>query len=394
MIPPLTINIFRRSVLSFHFFGTIGYFLGVFTGIGLAYYINVPIWPVLLCSIIGAGVLFGLIYLYKHITGREDLVYYQHKIAILMACALVLYLLGQPLLIYLDITLMGIGVFLVFGRIGCFSVGCCHGKPNKIGVTYSKAHSDEGFPGHLIGIKIFPIQLIESVAVLFMVIMGTYVIMNAYRPGTALLVYTVIYGLIRFMLEFYRGDLERPYWQGFSEAQWTTLAIFIVSVALSIFKVLPGYNWHFWAVIGLIVWMVITVILRKFREVSWYKIKAPQHILDIADGIAMLDHHVPVEGEIFMVRTSENINISRVAIRQNNQVGLHYTVSFGRKIECKKAKIMNYKTARIIGELIQTLRHPKTPFEIHEVQAGIFRLVFTESQSEEENQVDQPVLLS
>ncbi|MFM9948414.1 MAG: prolipoprotein diacylglyceryl transferase family protein, partial [Saprospiraceae bacterium] len=140
MHPPLTIKIFKIPIHSFHFFGTIGFFIGLMAGVVLAYTTGLAIWPVVLCSLIGAGVLFGLTYLYKIFTGREDLVYYQHEIAILACCLLLLSLLHQPVLKYLDITLMGIGIFLFFGRMGCFSVGCCHGKIGKVGVKYTEAH--------------------------------------------------------------------------------------------------------------------------------------------------------------------------------------------------------------------------------------------------------------
>ena len=119
--PPLKIKIINTSIHSFHFFGAIGFFLGLFLGVALAYATVLSMWTVVLCSLVGAGVLFGMTYLYKVLTGREDLVYYQHEIAILVCCLITLSLLNQPILSYLDITIMGIGVFLVFGRIGYFS---------------------------------------------------------------------------------------------------------------------------------------------------------------------------------------------------------------------------------------------------------------------------------
>ena len=163
MNPSLTIKILNYSFHSFHFFGAFGYTFALLLGLFLTYNTGLALWPTLLCGLIGGGVLIGLTLLYKKITGREDLVYYQHELAILACCLIFLLLLGQPVLKYLDITLVSIGVFLVFGRIGCFSVGCCHGQPNKkYGVLYSKNHVEEGFPNYYQGIHIFPIQLVES----------------------------------------------------------------------------------------------------------------------------------------------------------------------------------------------------------------------------------------
>ena len=42
--------------------------------------------------------------------------------------------LELPVLPYLDLTCLGLGIFLVCGRQGCLMVGCCHGKPCGWGI--------------------------------------------------------------------------------------------------------------------------------------------------------------------------------------------------------------------------------------------------------------------
>ena len=69
-------------------------------------------------------------------TGEERIIYYRHEIAVMVVAALLLWLLRQPLLPYLDVTILGIGMFLTCGRMGCFMVGCCHGRPHDWGVCY------------------------------------------------------------------------------------------------------------------------------------------------------------------------------------------------------------------------------------------------------------------
>lgn len=372
MHPPLTIKIFKRSISSFHFFGTLGYFFGLVLGICLAYFTSLTIWPVLVCGITGAGVLFGLTFLYKKITGREDLVYYQHEITILLSCIIILYILNLPVLKYLDITLMGIGIFLVFGRIGCFSVGCCHGKPGKIGVKYSAAHVAEGFNSAFAGIPIFPIQLIESFCVLITVIISSYTILKGFSPGTALLIYTVIYGAVRFILEYFRGDAERPYLVGFSEAQWTTFAIFTISIILSLNDVLPKYWWHLWSLPALVLLMIATAVKRNFSINPTHKILHPKHVLEIANCIEALQKKQIASDKILIAKTSLGLKISSGTITDTNESSFHYTFSNNEKNKIK----INKTIAKILGTLIQTLKHSAMPFNIIEGQSGVFHIVF------------------
>ena len=50
-------------------------------------------------------------------------------------------------------------------------------------------------------------------------------------PGVALVIYVAAYGVARFALEEWRGDAVRRYWLGFSEAQWTSLALTALAAA-------------------------------------------------------------------------------------------------------------------------------------------------------------------
>ena len=65
----------------------------------------------------------GLVIATKMITGEEKLIYYHHEIAVLLNISLFLWLIHQPLLPYLDISILGIGTFLFCGRLGCLMVG-------------------------------------------------------------------------------------------------------------------------------------------------------------------------------------------------------------------------------------------------------------------------------
>src|SRR5689334_13747697 len=143
--PHLHIKIFRKNISSFQFFGGIGFIAGNVLGVIVATALGLEPSIVLIMSGIGAATFFGLTFFIKWLTSKENIVYYHHEICILLLCTLSLFALHVPVLPYLDITLLGVGTFLGFGRIGCYSVGCCHGRPCNQGVQYGQHHVDAGF---------------------------------------------------------------------------------------------------------------------------------------------------------------------------------------------------------------------------------------------------------
>jgi phosphatidylglycerol---prolipoprotein diacylglyceryl transferase len=100
-----------------------------------------------------------------------------------------------------------------FGRIGCFAAGCCYGNSCDVpwGVTFHSeyAHNLTGVP---IGEKIHPVQLYEAClnflnfAVLFLVLK------KKKFEGQVFGLYIINYSIIRFIVEYFRGDhADRAY---------------------------------------------------------------------------------------------------------------------------------------------------------------------------------------
>ena len=106
LTPHLNIPVFKKKISAFHFFGLIGFAACNVLGIILCYYLNLHIGTGLLLSLTGAATFFLLAILAKLITGEEVIVYYHHEIAILVSCMIVLKLLHEPILNYLDITIL------------------------------------------------------------------------------------------------------------------------------------------------------------------------------------------------------------------------------------------------------------------------------------------------
>jgi phosphatidylglycerol:prolipoprotein diacylglycerol transferase len=94
-----------------------------------------------------------------------------------------------------------------FGRIGCFSAGCCYGAECSLpwGVVFQNeyAHNLTGIP---LGKILHPTQLYESF-LNFANFVILFVILKKKRfDGQVISFYLINYGIIRFFVEFFRGD--------------------------------------------------------------------------------------------------------------------------------------------------------------------------------------------
>lgn len=107
------------------------------------------------------------------------------------------------------------------GRVGCFAVGCCHGIPVEWGVAFSAS------PVAPNGVKLLPVQLLEAgVEVLICVFLLWYA--NRKPSSLRLLgVYLLLYAPVRFVLEFFRGDVERGFLLSLSTSQWISILVLV-----------------------------------------------------------------------------------------------------------------------------------------------------------------------
>ncbi len=117
----------------------------------------------------------------------------------------------------LGLTWMGLGH--AFGRLGCFMAGCCWGGPTDgpTGVTFpdvSIVHLVE--PALRDGartVPLHPTQLYESIGLLavFAVLLVVRVRRGIETPWRQASRYALGYGLLRFVVEIFRGDASRGF---------------------------------------------------------------------------------------------------------------------------------------------------------------------------------------
>jgi phosphatidylglycerol:prolipoprotein diacylglycerol transferase len=157
---------------------------------------------------------------------QTGMVYYGGFIGCVLLIGLFSVLYKIPYWDILDTLLPSLPLAQAFGRIGCFLVGCCYGVPYEHGIVMNASpfisHND----------PLLPVQLIESASVaglfLLMMLFGK----KARPPGKLLGVYMTGYAVIRFILEFFRGDLIRGVYGVLSTSQWVSIAVFAVSLFL------------------------------------------------------------------------------------------------------------------------------------------------------------------
>ena len=106
----------------------------------------------------------------------------------------------------------GIALGNFFGRQGCFSAGCCWGKPTTLpwGVQFTEAgHEITGVPT---GVHLHPTQLYESFVMLIVFFFLLWLHKKKKLNGQVILAYVVIYATVRFLIEFVRDDPRGDIW--------------------------------------------------------------------------------------------------------------------------------------------------------------------------------------
>jgi len=305
--PRPVIGFGRHSRSAYQVWGAAGYASAALLAVTLAARAALSIPVVLFLALLAAAVFLALALATKAALRAERLIYYHHEIAVLAATALAIRLLHLPVLAYLDVVAAGLGVFLAFGRLGCASVGCCYGKPAARGMVYGMEHAEAGFPARLCGVCLLPVQCIEAACVAALAGAAAVLVWRSAPAGAAFTLYTAGYALVRFLLEFWRGDDERGYAAGFSAAQWTSALVWVAMAARLPLAaaVLPA------AMLG------IAVFSR--RERPWRCWFEARHVHELA-GLLGIAHRGPAP---MVFRTSRGLLLSA-----GSEPGMeHYTLS-------------------------------------------------------------------
>ncbi|MEP6714167.1 MAG: prolipoprotein diacylglyceryl transferase [Terriglobia bacterium] len=132
---------------------------------------------------------------------------------------------GLPVLLTSDVFAPGLALGHGIGRLGCFAAGCCWGRPTNLpwAVTFNNPDATTGVP---LGIPLHPTQLYEAFAEGIICLILIARLRRPHREGAVIGLYLVLYGLVRFGVEFLRThDSSNPLGGPFSLEQWIALAL-------------------------------------------------------------------------------------------------------------------------------------------------------------------------
>jgi phosphatidylglycerol---prolipoprotein diacylglyceryl transferase len=233
--------LFRLGSLEIHTYGVlvaVGFMLGLLTaarraksaGIDPERINDLGIW-LIVAGMIG-GKLFHIVFFWHDFIAawradglaslREGFVFYGGFLAACVATLVYVRVKKLPLAKFADAFAPSVALGHAFGRLGCFFEGCCYGKtcslPWAVRFPFSPA------PRH-------PTELYEAA--------GNFVIFAAlaayYRhrkfDGEIWWLYVLSYGVLRFVVEFYRGDYDTYYFGIFTFGHIVAAVMIVVALA-------------------------------------------------------------------------------------------------------------------------------------------------------------------
>ncbi|MBQ9395257.1 MAG: prolipoprotein diacylglyceryl transferase [Proteobacteria bacterium] len=142
-----------------------------------------------------------------------------------------------------------IALGLAFGRLGCFLAGCCFGKVTDVPWAirfpqYSdawKRHREQAYDalvaqheqiGEWLSLPVHPTQLYELFGALALFAWLWLRRKKAAYRGQQLVILLIGYGILRFVIEFWRDD-DRGGWL-LSTSQWISIPLIVIGIVIAI----------------------------------------------------------------------------------------------------------------------------------------------------------------
>jgi phosphatidylglycerol:prolipoprotein diacylglycerol transferase len=239
--------LFRLGPLTLHTYGFLvaaGFLIGIAFAVRQAKKEGIPSdkiidlgFYIILAAIIGSRLLFILVNAGHYIANPLDifkiweggLVFYG---GILLAVPTAIWYVKKNRLGLwntADIFAPSIAIGHAFGRLGCFAAGCCYGKA-AASLPWGVIFTDPNCLAPT-NVALHPTQLYESagefINFLLLISLRRYKTFN----GQLFMSYLILYSVLRFTVEFFRGDVERGFiFLNLSVSQGISGAIFLTGV--------------------------------------------------------------------------------------------------------------------------------------------------------------------
>ena len=223
---PVLFSIFGIKIPTYGVLVAVGFALGVWVAVRQARRENVPpelvldlaFW-VLVSALVGSRLLYILVNLGHYIQEPLDLlkvwkgglVFYGGFLGAVAASWV--FCLKNHLSFWqiADLSIPSLALGHFWGRLGCYSAGCCHGRPTGLehfGAIFTEHHTVVARSG-LLGQPLHPTQLYEALGELMLFLLLALWRPRRRRQGELLVLWLMAYAALRFGVEMFRGDMER-----------------------------------------------------------------------------------------------------------------------------------------------------------------------------------------
>jgi phosphatidylglycerol---prolipoprotein diacylglyceryl transferase len=135
-----------------------------------------------------------------------------------------------------DVFAPGVALGHAFGRIGCLAAGCCYGRETHVpwAITFHNPWAAE-FSGTPLNIPLHPTQLYEFAAELINFAFLYWLCKRKQFEGQIIALFMIVYGIERFIFEFYRGDPGRGQVSGWPITTTQLIALGLVVGGFAIY---------------------------------------------------------------------------------------------------------------------------------------------------------------
>jgi phosphatidylglycerol:prolipoprotein diacylglycerol transferase len=116
------------------------------------------------------------------------------------------------------------------GRIGCLLAGCCYGFPTPAFFPFPLVFSPDSLAPPFI--PLYPTQPVESLGLFAITFILLGMLKRARPAGHVMASYLVMTGLLRFVVDSFRGDFRGPRIMGLVPTSWMSLMICLTGLWL------------------------------------------------------------------------------------------------------------------------------------------------------------------
>jgi phosphatidylglycerol---prolipoprotein diacylglyceryl transferase len=136
-----------------------------------------------------------------------------------------------PVLKTADAYAPGIAFGHSLGRLGCLAAGCCYGKPTDVkwGIVFTDPIAEKVSQTPL-NIRLHPTQIYEWAVEFAIFLLLLWMYKRRTRFGQVAGTYLILFGIARFIIEFWRGDPDRGSAFGGAITATQLISIFLVVV--------------------------------------------------------------------------------------------------------------------------------------------------------------------